>query len=172
MKRNRKDCNGKAQELGGASVESFELTLHLKGVGFKRSSEKEDIYNHIDYWVEFVSNNKISVDLKSLKRIQRHGKPQNKKIWIEFKNVLGKDGWILGKADYICFEQPYHFLFVKREELFEFCKKNISKERVYRSKDAEYKLYRRKDRKDIISIIYTSDVLNCPSAFLIKKIKV
>ena len=169
MKPNKNDKDGRAKELGDLSVISFEDSMKGHGIQVERTPFSEDVYDHIDYWI--TREKKISVDLKSLKRISRSdAKPQNKKIWVEFKNVQGKDGWILGKADYICLEQPFHFLFVKREDLLDFCRKCVKNEKVSSAKDAEYKLYTRRGRKDVISIVDLADIIgNCSSIFMLSK---
>lgn len=165
---NKKDRDGLAKAIGDKSVELFEKCMQKHGIKVENSTKKEDVYKHIDYWI--TRKKRVSVDLKSMRRINRLGEIQNKKIWVEFKNVQGKDGWILGSADFICFEQPFHFLFVDRKELLGFCRKKVKNIYVERAAEAEYKLYSRKDREDIISMIDLCDMIaNCKSIFMLQK---
>ena len=101
--------------------------------------------------------------MKARKRTSRNSNSYSDDwIWIEFKNVIGKDGWIKGKADFIAFEFENNFLIVKRAELRELCKKLIkdTKTRVTKAKDAKYLLYTRHGRKDLVTQIKRRDIKN------------
>ena len=72
-------------------------------------------------------------------------------IWVEFKNVQGKPGWLYGGATIIAFDIPEEggFSIVDREELAFFCEKHVSTS-WSNKKDAYLKKYTRKDREDVI----------------------
>ena len=99
------------------------------------------------------------IDVKGLKRTARSDKNFNQEeIWVELQNVRGRKGWLRGKADYIAFEHEDYFLIVNRQELLDWCKKKIKiSSFVSNPRQALYRLYQRKNRKDIISIIKTED---------------
>lgn len=86
----------------------FRKVAGLQGWNIKKSSDNVDMFDHIDYYVEIPnildkSPYNISIDIKSAKKFMIN--PflilENEWIWIEFKNVNGKEGWLYGKADYI-----------------------------------------------------------------------
>lgn len=117
----------------------------------RRASRDEDIYDHIDVWVERNDGNEVGVDVK--------GGNHPKTIWVEFKNVRGDKGWVYGKADFIAFDMPEEggFSVVRREELKDYVEQNVTKEFV--TKDKAYKkFYQRKDRKDIITLLHLPDI--------------
>ena len=86
-------------------------------------------------------------------------------IWVEFKNVKGKDGWLYGGATIIAFDMPEEggFAIVDRGELAFFCEKHVKNEKVTHKRDAYLKRYTRKDRKDVISILKLHDLKSLTS---------
>lgn len=90
---------------------NFEALLHgTKSVLLPTAIE--DMSEHWD--CRMVSGEKnIKVDIKGIKSRDFQS------TFIEFLNVHGEDGWLFGKADYIAFETPYNFYFVKRKKLLE-----------------------------------------------------
>ena len=150
-------------ERGAKAEDAFVISCWKKGYQAYKSSKKNDIHNHIDYWVKNKAGDLKGFDVKARKRTSRNsGRYSDDWVWIEFKNVIGKDGWIKGKADFIAFEFENSFLIVKRAELRELCKKLIkdTKTRVTRAKDAKYLLYTRHGRKDLVTQIKLSDIKN------------
>jgi hypothetical protein len=119
-----------------------------KHLGFKvsKSSRKDDMYWHIDYWME-MNDGKWGVDVK--------GNNLPDQIWCEFKNVSGNPGWMYGGAAIIAFDMPEEggFSVVDREDLRLYCEENVEDEQVTNRKDAYKKKYTRKDREDVITII-------------------
>ena len=55
-----------------------------------KSNRHENMHKHIDFYI-----NDKGVDVKGGRHLDT--------IWLELTNVQGKDGWLKGKADYICF---------------------------------------------------------------------
>ena len=86
-------------------------------------------------------------------------------IWVEFKNVKGKDGWLYGGATIIAFDMPEEggFAIVDRGELAFFCEKHVKNEKVTDKRDAYLKRYTRKDRQDVISILKLHDLKSLTS---------
>ena len=113
----------------------------------RKSSRDEDIELHIDFW-----HGKDGVDVK--------GNNLPDEIWVEFKNVQGKPGWLYGGATIIAFDIPEEggFSIVDREELAFFCEKHVKDESVSNKKDAYLKKYTRKVRQDVITIIKLHDI--------------
>jgi len=125
------------------------------------STVEEDMYSHIDYYVETPEGRLISVDVKGNNKLEE--------IWIEFNNVRGKEGWLYGKANYIAFDMPELncFVVVGRNELRERCEGIVEKVFVSKS-EALRKWYQRKDRFDIISKIHLTDFQDLKSYRVIK----
>ena len=127
-----------------------------KKIKTSRSSKDQDIYEHWDFKV----NNSL-VDVKGAKKISRSDEEFNYDIaWLEIRNVRGNLGWLKGKADFIAFEQKDHFLIVKRLDLLNWLKLKITNKKVvYSSKEALYRFYQRKNRKDIVCLVKIKDFL-------------
>ena len=121
---------------------------------FKNTSsteEKQDIKGHVDIKVS------VGVDVKGLKKINRSDQETNEHIhWIEIKGITGHNGWAYGEADFFAFEIKDYWIVVSKEDLQIFIKENIKKERVL--KPGLYKLYQRKDRKDLITLVTSYDL--------------
>jgi hypothetical protein len=126
------------------------------------SSGKENINEHIDYIIERDGKSK-KVDVKSLKRIKRGDKKtQDEFLWIELHSVRENNkGWLYdGKADLIAFELSKSFRIVNRLELIKLVEKLVDFEaKVSSSKEALYRVYSRKDRHDLLTMIRPDDLL-------------
>lgn len=116
----------------------------------KKSTKKENIYDHIDFYLF-----NMGVDVKGLK--ESHKKNE---IIVEFKNVQGYSGWCSkeSKAKLIAFEFINFFVLVKKIELLDYCRKNVSNEYVSNFKDCYKKLYQRKYRKDLMTKLNLNDL--------------
>jgi hypothetical protein len=124
-----------------------------KGLLVTKSSHTEDRHQHIDYWLAMSNDGtKWGVDVK--------GNNLPDEIWVEFKNVQGKPGWMYGGAAIIAFDMPEEggFAIVDRQELAFFCEKNVLDEAVTDKRQAYRKKYTRKDRQDVISILRLYDL--------------
>ena len=101
-----------------------------------------------------------SIDIKARKKIKRSDNETNDNlIWVEFLNVAGNGGWLVGAAEFIAFERENDFIMVNRSALWKLCLKLVDQDsRVDTAKNALYKIYQRKNRKDEISIIKFSDI--------------
>ena len=124
-----------------------------------RKANREEQFRHIDYFSNFGT-----IDVKAKKKINRaDASEQDELVWVEFKNVQGRDGWLRGQTDIIAFERNNDFILIKRNYLLGMCqvKCDLSK-KVTSSRDALYKGYQREGRKDLISIVKMSDILNMP----------
>ena len=111
------------------------------------------------------------VDVKARKRKKRSDSyVQDEWIWVEFKNVRGKDGWLYGLADFIAFETEESFILSFRKELVDWCESKIDlKDKVYSAEEAEYMPYTRKGKQDLISMIQLRDIENLPNTAIWKK---
>jgi len=147
---------GYSRTEGLRSEDKFVSACIAKGYETKKSTRDEDIHLHIDYYVTRKGRKTVSVDVK--------GGNHPNVIWVEFKNVRGNDGWMYGKADWIAFELPEvgGFAMVQRKELVALAEEIVEPVFVDK-KEADRKYYQRKDRLDVISRLWLSDIQKCKS---------
>lgn len=139
----------------GQAVESdFSKLLKKRDPDFKKAS-RSDQFKHIDYHTFFGT-----IDVKAMKKLSRSANnTQEDLIWLEFKNVQGKVGWLCGNTDVIAFERKDDFVLVNRGALLDWAEQKCDlNRRVSYSGDALYKGYQRKGRKDLISIVKMRDI--------------
>ena len=126
------------------------------------STAKEDRQEHWD--LKIISK----VDVKGLKKIDRSNNDYNEYWhWVELKNIGGNEGWLFGKADCFAFETFNYWIIVNKEDLQNFVSENIDFEHILTEK-APYKLYQRKDRKDMITLVNSIDLCHLATT-IIKK---
>ena len=149
-----------AKKMGNDAEKHFVSVAKSKGYEVSKSTKKQDMVDHFDYLLKNKKGLTKTFEVKALKKVNRTDDSTNNEwIWIEIKNVRGEKGWIKGKADFVSFEQEFSFLTVKREDLLELCRTLIdTKKTVGTANEAEYCLYSRRGRKDIISRIKVQDI--------------
>lgn len=143
----------------GHKVEDiFAKLLAERDPNYKRATKQEQ-FRHIDFHTSFGT-----IDVKAKKKLNRRdNRGQDEYVWLEFKNVQGKTGWLCGETDIIAFERDNDFVLVQRSILFEMAKEKCDlNKRVLYSRDALYKGYSRKGRNDLISIVKMSDITQLP----------
>lgn len=149
----------------GLIDETFIMEAVSKTLGgsCEKSSSKEDIEDHIDFWWDSPRKGRIPMDAKGIKKNSRADKSFNDSIhWLELQNVNGKPGWLYGKAEYIAFRTNTRIIFVKREKLLSFALEAVSgKDVVYDTPKEFYVPYKRKKwgRDDLSIKVPTSDLL-------------
>lgn len=145
---------------GNNAEKNFIRVAERSGWQFLRKARRlEDMHQHWDALLLDEFNEEVKVDIKAHKHTKRNGPLLEGWFWIEWANVRGNDGWLCGLSDYIAFEYfDSWFIYdtpnlrARCEELVDFDKKATS------AKDAEYKIYTRRDRKDQTSKIRISDL--------------
>jgi len=126
------------------------------------ATREQDIEEHWDWKV--INPNKSGketlVDVKGARKKTRRDDGVDWGItWLEVKNVRGNLGSLLGKADFIAFEQEKGFLLIKREDLRGWLKKKVLNKKIVNDpKKALYRFYRRRGRKDIITLVNIEDI--------------
>jgi len=149
-------------ELGRHAEDAFARLAIQHGFKVTASSGKENIDEHIDYVIE-RDGKSHKVDVKSIKRKSRGDKElQDEFLWIELHSVRkNNQGWLYdGKADLIAFELKESFRLVERLELIKLVEKLVDFEaKVTSSKEALYKVYSRKDRSDLLTMIRSEDLV-------------
>lgn len=120
-------------------------------IGF--SSKEEDMHEHWD--VSLM----MRFDVKAMKKVNRSDDKANENIhYVEIKNVQGHPGWLYGEADFFAFETEEYFVLVHKEKLQSFIKDKCGK-KEFSEKPELYKLYQRKDRLDIMTLVKTIDLM-------------
>jgi len=121
---------------GEKTEKEFSDLMILRGNKCHKSSREEDIFQHIDFFV-----NGYGVDVKGNRHLDC--------IWMELQNVNGDKGWLKGEAKYIVFDikELDSFCVFRRIDLLIFCE-SISEKAT--SKNDFLKLYTRNGRKDIL----------------------
>jgi hypothetical protein len=152
--------------LSGLLDEFFvmDAVKYTFGGDVMKSTKKEDIESHIDFWWQSPKKGWIGIDVKGLNKSKRSDKTFDDSIhWLELQNVQGKDGWLKGKAEYIAFRTLSKIIFVKREKLLSFALESIKdKEVVYDTPKECYVPYKRKKwgRDDLSLKVLNEDLEN------------
>lgn len=166
---NQYDTLKECSKNGYKAEALFKLLAEQRGYTVSLTSQEENIYKHIDLKLSIYdkssnANQIITVDVKSRKKTNRKDSSVNDDwTWIEYRNVQGEKGWILGEATHIAFERAEDFIIFPRQRLARWTKNNL-KELGYpfakNASDSRYKLYRRDGRLDLITQIKISEASN------------
>lgn len=162
----------KSVEEGLRAEDRFSDVAKALNHTVKAATYYQNVMQHIDLFVTSPTGTMKSFDVKGVKRISRHGSMNDAIHWLEFQGVSGKDGWLLGKADYIALEVSDCFVLVEREQLLHFAYEKCSYEDISNpvlasyGKKETYVPYRRKDKKDSAMMIEMEDLYNEVSHFL------
>ena len=146
--------------------EMFSNLAEMRGFKVEVATGVEQI-DHIDF--HLTSNEEdgrmtAMVDVKGNKDCHKDW------IWIEFKNVQGKDGWIYGISDFIAFEEKNFFLLCYRKELCDWCLEKVDLDvSSPTAEEAEYIGFSRKGKQDLISKVLVDDIKNLPHTQVWKK---
>lgn len=117
------------------------------------STRTEDINEHWDVKLD------VKFDVKALKKIKRSDIYPDENIhWVELRNVNGDKGWLYGDADYFVFETDEYWILVEKELLQNFISEKC-KDKIKTEEPSLYKFYTRKDRKDIVTLVKTIDLI-------------
>lgn len=167
--RNRYDRTGQSSQEGESAELAFKKILESKSHTFREATKAEQL-RHIDFIITMPNGAEVKYDVKARKRVNRQDNNHNDDlIWLEFKNVAGKKGWLYGEADYMVFEREKDFLVVSRAKLIEFAEKKCDLTKIAtKSSEALYAAYQRKDRLDCVSLVRASDIEPLASQVLLK----
>ena len=169
---NKHDKDGQGSRIGHKAESDFASLAESKGWNVSKASRSDNMYKHIDFILRDMENldsDHSLVDFKSRKKTSRKDKKFNDDwIWLEFKNVQGKDGWLLGASTHIVFERENEFVLVPRNELFNWAKQAIAdrnggkitiKCKAKNAREAKYKYYTRWNRQDLLTQVNYEDML-------------
>jgi hypothetical protein len=160
--RNKYDKDGASFNLGVNAESSFVLAAKKAGLSIRKSDQKDE-FRHIDFYINLAASKEaeMSIEVKSRKKVKRSDESVNDDlVWIEFKNVRGKRGWLYGAANLIAFERENDFLIVDRKLLARLCEKlcDLTKMNVD-VKMPLYTGYQRRNREDVLSLVKMSDIV-------------
>lgn len=152
---------------GNHAESSFEESMQKLGFIVKKSSKKQDMYDHIDYYITSPDGNESSVDVKAKKRSARNANFTDD-IWVEITNVRGNSGWLYGKQDLIAFDTGEHFVMVTRDTLRGYIEQVIDFDLPYVTSpiNAHHRLYQRTGRQDEITIIKKQELTHLPHTII------
>lgn len=169
---------------GDHTEKQFSLLASRYGWTATPSSDYENMREHIDFHLKKAERNH-PIDVKGMKALSRSnavvqdewhviefiavGFPRQKICTYrppfdpalpDFSAGSGRAGWVYGRADFIAFETKTQWLFVPPKELIAECIRivDFDKTAPY-ARDAQYKVYSRPERGDLITLIHKSDLV-------------
>ena len=146
----------------GLEDEQFimEATESTFGGKCYKATDKQDMYEHIDFFWETPKGETIGIDAKGIKKNKQKDKKKDDSIhWVEIQNVNGRLGWLYGKAKYIAFRTFTDIIYVKLSTLQKFVEDKIhGKTLVYQNPSECYIPYQRFGRKDMVIKVPTDDL--------------
>ena len=147
--------------ISGVSAEAkFKALAVSLGFTVKDATREENMFDHTDFHVSKGSFS-ASLDVKAEKKISRRdAEPQSNFLWVELTNVNGDFGWAYGKSEYIAFQTGEGFLLVLTKLLLEYVELKCDYEAYadYPEK-ALYKMYNRRGRQDVVTLISVQDLI-------------
>ena len=152
-------------ELGQSAESSFAQSAIKHGWTIESASKKSNINEHFDY-IMSKDGKSFRVEVKSRKRMGRGDLDvQDEYVWVEIHGVREDDqGWLYGNADLIAFDMTTAFRLVRRADLAALIGKLVDfNTMVKEPKDALYKLYPRRGRHDLLTMIRSRDLLKITS---------
>lgn len=169
MQKNFYDVGGECLKSGQSAEDQFEKLIAGRG-SIRPASFFEQTNSHFDFLLTTQSGKTISYEVKARKKLKRADEKVNdSKIWVEIVGITGKPGWVYGKANYLVFEQENDFIIVDRKKLVDFIEKTCDLNDVVNdSYRALYKGYKRQNRLDLITLVYSRDIRNIASEILKK----
>jgi hypothetical protein len=122
--------------------------------------------NKFGHWDVSIFDKKI--DVKGLRKIKRSDNELTEDYhWIEFKNASGNKGWLYGEADYFAFELHNSWIMVEKNDLQKFIHEKC-KAKIRVESPEEYKLYGRKNLKDVLTLVKSLDLCQISSEIIRK----
>jgi hypothetical protein len=101
----------------------------------------------------------LKFDAKGLKKIRRNDTKTDENFhYIELKNVNGKNGWLYGEATHFSFETDDYWIIIEKNKLQDFIKQKC-KNKIKCTVPTLYQLYTRRNRKDVIVLVKTIDLM-------------
>lgn len=159
------DKTGNCAESGFSCEEQFKLLAEKMGYEVVVVG-REMQFSHVDFILK-KDGKQWKFECKGRKKIRRADEDFADHItWVEFKRGDGKNGWLMGSADFVAFQKKDGFLIVRRIDLLRLAEKLVDfTQTVNKAEKAHNKIYTRWGRKDQISYIDTSEVEKLKNSF-------
>lgn len=164
---NQYDKNKNCSEIGARAEDLFKNLAESTGWIVEPATKDQNMHGHIDFLISHPEIGHRSVDVKSRKRKFRNSASfDDEWVWLEFTNVIGNKGWLRGEASHIALEMEHKFILIERLKLFEWSKSIIMEKNGGKAPstsdpmDSAYKLYTRKGRKDVLTKVKYTDIIN------------
>lgn len=152
------------KSFGRGRRSEYRFLEAIKAIGLqcRKSSRKDDMYRHIDFYI-------LDDDSEIIATVDVKGENQLNEIWVELKNVRGDKGWLYGDASVIAFEMPEigGFACVFTKHLIDYVESNVVDESVPKA-EAYKKKYSRDGRADVITLLCLEDLKSISSYKVIK----
>jgi len=135
------------------------------------ATKEEDMGEHWDVKgiLDWIEDGVLKFDVKGMKKINRQdSQAQSMYTWVEGKNVLGKDGWIKGGADYIVFERLDQWIVAKRTELLALVQKKC-KDKEFKEGKGVYEIYQRQNRLDKLTLVPFTHIIALENTWCLPK---
>lgn len=154
-------------ETGKKGEAQFEAMAENFGITCVPASQDQQ-FKHID----FIIGGNIKVDVKGFKRSHENGY-----VIVEVRNVQGKGGWCSKEshADMIAFDMGMFYHIVPRSWLMTFVEDRYNRSgrlpvvkgsKMPAYEQILYRLYQRQGRKDLMMVITSNDLYQCPTYWL------
>jgi len=146
---------------GSAFEQEARRILEREGYETQKSTTEDDIYNGVDFWAVGNDGKAYGFDAKAMKRKTRGSEIQDEWAFVEWYNVRGYPGWLTHDSgcDILVFERENDILLVRRICLLDFCNRRTNINKYVTAADlAEYSMYSRPGRKDLISMFRFQDL--------------
>lgn len=167
---NKYDKDGSCSAIGHNAENTFVKIAQNKGFEVNKATKRKNMFSHIDFHLSQEGKENMDVDVKARKKTSRKDNKFNDDwIWLEFKNVQGKKGWLLGDSTHIVFEREKEFAIVPREALASWAKQAMAEKnggkititcKAKNAKDARYKYYTRWNRDDLLTQVNYQDMVS------------
>ena len=153
------DYTGECHERGMSAEKLFAVIARRRGNKIKPATKKEQ-FKHFDYHMKDANGHVWKIEVKAAKKKSRSDSEVDSSIqYVEFKNVNGFNGWLIGQSDFIAFEREDDFVIVRRNHLLNLSNKLVDKSK-FTQRPTLYKSYRRKSRPlEHTSMIKMDDIL-------------
>jgi len=168
---------------GAYAERSFSVVAERNRWSIEPSTNASNIHHHIDYTITKNATS-YTVDVKSMKTQERsrgviqdawhvlefiavtypsyrhaNFSPPFNPLSPDFSRGSGRAGWLYGNADLVAFEHKTIWLFVERKKLISLAAELIDFDTVAKNaRSAQYTLYSRPKRGDLISYIHSYDL--------------
>tara|TARA_B100000902_G_C27317569_1_gene922319 strand:+ start:3055 stop:3642 length:588 start_codon:yes stop_codon:yes gene_type:complete len=141
-----------SQKLGDDSENNFFVISDYKGYTPIRADRRQNKYEHWDIRI-YIKDKWVRVDVKA---------PKDKRFditYLEIIGITGKNGWLLGKADYIAFQQEGHFIYFKRRDLLNWFFKKIGLNSINEIREIYNKTFDKEGKPlyDDLDLSYSND---------------